>query len=150
MKFAACLLAGIVMTTFSCKKSADDVALAATTSTIDLRAVMPAGSWGVATLRQRTEDKSSGFKSITFVFSADGSLTATENNKTTKGTWVYSPAVTYYGGSGPASLTLNMGTAKPFDLLNRTWNLNSASTNSNLQLDNKEPADDEHLSFSRL
>jgi hypothetical protein len=63
---------------------------------------------------------------------------------------VYSPAVTYYGGSGLASLTFNMGTAKPYELLNGTWNLNSASTSSNLQLDHKEPAEDEHLSLVKL
>ncbi|GAB2527227.1 hypothetical protein [Spirosoma aerophilum] len=146
MKSVVFLLLVFVTTTFSCKK-ADEAVPASTASGIDVKAVMPVGNWSVGSLRQRTEDKSSNFKNINFVFSADGTVTATENNKTTKGTWVYSPAVTYYGGNGLASITLNMGTSKPYDLLNGTWNLNSASTSSNLQLDDKEPAEDEHLSF---
>ncbi len=149
MKLAVLLLAGLISITFSCKKS-DDAVPAATTSTIDVKAVMPVGSWSVGSLRQRTEDKSSSFKNISFVFSADGTVTATDNGKTTKGTWVYSPAVTYYGGNGLASITFSMGTSKPFDMLSGTWNLNSASTSSNLLLDYKEPAEDEHLSFVKL
>lgn len=147
MKLFVLLLVGLVTTTISCKKS-DDVAPATTTATtIDVKSVMPVGNWSVSSLRQRTEDKSSNFKDITFVFSADGSVTATQRNKSTKGSWIYSPAVTYYGGNGLSSLTLNLGTSKPFDLLNRTWNVNTESTNSTLKLDNKEPLEDEHLVF---
>ncbi|MVM40978.1 hypothetical protein GO730_30260 [Spirosoma sp. HMF3257] len=138
----------MVTLTISCKKS-DDVAPATTATTIDLKSVMPAGSWSVSSLRQKTEDKSSNFKNMTFAFSSDGSVTVTDGNKTTKGSWVYSPAVTYYGGDGFASLVLNMGTSKPFDLLNRTWNVNTESTTSTLKLDNKEPLDDEHLVFAK-
>ncbi|QDK81811.1 hypothetical protein EXU85_25645 [Spirosoma sp. KCTC 42546] len=147
MKLLVLLLVGLVTTTFSCKKS-DDVAPATTTATtIDVKSVMPTGNWSVSLFQQRTEDKSSNFKDITFVFSADGSVTATQGNKSTKGSWIYSPAVTYYGGNGLSSLTLNLGTSKPFDLLNRTWNVNTESTTSSLKLDNKEPLEDEHLIF---
>lgn len=146
MKLVVFICTMLMATTFSCKKF-DDAVPAATTATIDVKAVMPTGNWTVGSLRQRAEDKSSNFKNINFAFSADGTVTTTDNNKTTKGTWVYSPVVTYYGGSGLASITISLGTAKPYDLLNGTWNLNSSSTSSNIQLDYKEPAEDEHLSF---
>ncbi|WP_080239104.1 hypothetical protein [Spirosoma rigui] len=152
MKLSVLLLLAVCTTaTLSCKKSDDTATPAATGSTIDLKAVMPTGSWSIGTFQQRTEDKSSGFKNMSFVFSTDGTVTATQNGKITKGTWVYSPAVTYYGGNGLASLTINLGQSKPFDmLLNVTWNVNSASTSSSLQLDHKEPAEDEHISFVKL
>ena len=148
MKLIVFLLAGLMTMTVACKKSMDDTAPAAAATTIDVKAVMPTGSWSVRSFRQKTEDKSSNFKDMTFVFSADGTVTATQGNKTTKGTWSFSPAgVTYYGGNPLASVTLNMGTSKPFDLLNQAWNVNVASTTSDLKLDNKEPIDDEHLEF---
>lgn len=150
MKFSLIVLAALTFSVFSCKKASDDLTPATTTATVDVKAVMSVGSWTVGSFRQRTEDKSSGFKGITFVFSADGTVTATENNKTTKGTWFYSPAVTYYGGNGLSALTINISTSKPLDLLNRTWNINAASTNSGLKLDNKEPAEDEHVEFVKL
>ncbi|MCX6218992.1 hypothetical protein [Spirosoma sp.] len=150
MKLPLQLLLALTLSVFSCKKASDNLIPATATPTFDVKGVMATGSWTVGSFRQRTEDKSSGFKGITFVFSADGTVTATENNKTTKGTWVYSPAVTYYGGNGLSSLTINIGTSKPFDLLNATWNINAASTTSGLKLDNKEPAEDEHVEFVRL
>jgi hypothetical protein len=136
--------------TLSCKKSDDNVTPATTAATIDLKAVMPAGSWSIGSFRQRTEDKTSSFKNTTFVFKADGTVTATQDGVQTKGTWVYSPAVTYYGGNGVASVTINMGQSKPFDRLTETWNVNSVSTSTSLQLDHKEPAEDEHVSFVKL
>lgn len=151
MKLSILLLLAVCTTaTLSCKKSDDDATPATTAATIDLKTVMPVGSWSISSFRQRTEDKSSGFKNMSFVFSADGTATATQNGVLTKGTWAYSPAVTYYGGNGLASITINMGQSKPFDRLTETWNVNSASTSSSLQLDHKEPAEDEHVSFVKL
>ena len=143
------LLAVCSAAALSCKKS-DEATPAPTATTIDIKALMPVGSWSIGTFQQGAEDKSSGFKNVSFVFSADGTVTATQNSKITKGTWVYSPAVTYYGGNGLASLTINLGQSRPFDSLNVTWNVNSASTSSSLQLDHKEPAEDEHISFVKL
>ena len=128
MKLLILLIAGLTITTMSCKKSTDDVTPAATTPSSDLKSVMPVGTWTVSLYRQKTEDKTSSFKNMSFVFANDGTLTVTEGNKTSKGTWTSSPGgIVYYGGNASATMTISMGTAKPFDSLSKTWNVNTES-----------------------
>jgi hypothetical protein len=148
MKLLILFIAGIAITTVSCKKTTDAVAPASITSNTDVKSVMPFGAWKVSVYRQKAEDKTSSFRNMNFVFSADGTLTITEGSKTSKGTWASSPGgVLYYGGNATASLTISMGTAKPFDSVSKTWNVNTETTGADVKLDNKEPLEDEHLEF---
>jgi hypothetical protein len=111
-------------------------------------AELTAGKWVISSFTQKTEDKTSKFSGITFVFSSDGSVSADDNGKTTKGSWHYSPAVTYYGSSSKEALSINLGTAKPFDLLAKTWNLVSSSSTA-IKVDSPEVLEDEHVQFSK-
>ncbi|CCH00195.1 hypothetical protein FAES_2186 [Fibrella aestuarina BUZ 2] len=147
------LAASLILTTAlaSCKKS-DDAAPATTTTTADdVKPVLTTGTWSVSLYRQRTEIKTADYSGITFTFLADGTLTATEKGKTIRGTWTSTPGgVTYYGAApSVATLTINLGKDKPYDRISQSWNVNAATVASNIKLDYKEPADDEHLELVR-
>jgi hypothetical protein len=107
-------------------------------------------NWVISSYTQRTEDKTSMFEGVVFTFSDAGKMTATQNGSVIVGTWSYSPSSVVYYGSAPTkeSITINMGAAKPSKNLNRIWNVVS-SDGSALSLVNPEPADDEHIVFSK-
>jgi hypothetical protein len=110
------------------------------------------GTWVISSFVQRTDDKTSTFNGYSFTFSKGGTLEASNSGAVTKGSWSYSPsAVGYYGGPpSNASITMNLGTASPFNRLTRTWNIDSTKTNSSqLYLLNPEPAEGEHVIFSK-
>ncbi|MEZ0607947.1 hypothetical protein ACAW74_05490 [Fibrella sp. WM1] len=146
---AASLL--LTMAFVSCKKSDDATPATTTTTADDVKPVLTTGTWTVSLYRQRTEVKTSDYSGITFTFSADGTLTATEKGKTIRGTWTSTPGgVTYYGAApSVATLTISLGKDKPYDRISQSWNVNTATVASNVKLDYKEPADDEHLEFVR-
>src|SRR6476660_9787174 len=110
------------------------------------------GTWGVSSLLQRTEDKASQLSGFGFVFTATGSesgtVVATKGGTSVSGTWTHAPAVTYYGSSSKESIVLNLGTASPFAMLTKTWNVVS-STTTTLTLVSPEVLEDMHLVFSR-
>lgn len=108
------------------------------------------GSWTISSLTQRTEDKSSKFAGYSFVFAGDegGSVTATKNGSSVSGSWSHTPAVNYYGSTSTESITLNFGTASPFDMVTKTWNVESSSS-TKLTLVSPEVAEDSHLVFAR-
>ena len=107
------------------------------------------GIWKITSFTQKTEDKTSKFSDIGFTFNSDGSLTATsKNGSETKGTWAFTPAITYYGSSSKAAIAFNMGTGNPLNLLTKTWNFISSSY-SLLKINSPELLEDEHVQFSR-
>jgi hypothetical protein len=110
------------------------------------------GNWVIASLIQKTEDKTSQFSGYTLSFASNdaesGTITATRDNSTVTGTWRHSPAVTYYGSSSTESIVLNLGTATPFDRITGTWNVTS-STNTNLSLASPEVREDVRLVLSK-
>ena len=144
------LMAAIALFFASCAKSSvDPVTPPATSITAaSLTASLTAGSWVLSSFTQKTEDKTSKFTDIAFVFSADGTVTATKSGVETKGSWQYTPAVTYYGSSSKSAIALNMGAATPLDLLTKTWNFISV-TSTTLKIDSPELAEDEHVQFSK-
>ena len=115
-----------------------------------LKTQIISGTWIIKSYTQRTEDKTSQFAGVVFTFSNNGTLTANKNGNITNGTWSYTPsAVGYYGGPpSKASMALNLGAASPFDRLTKIWNI-ANNTDTLLKMDNPEPAEDEHLEFSR-
>ena len=146
----AALLIPIILFLGSCSKSSVDP-LSTSASAITPAALitaLTAGSWVLSSFTQKTEDKTSKFTDVIFTFSADGTVTATKNGTETKGSWQYTPAVTYYGSSSKSAIALSMGSASPFDLLTKTWNFISV-TSTTLKIDSPELAEDEHVQFSK-
>jgi len=79
---------------------------------------------------------------------AYGTVVATKGGTSVSGTWTHAPAITYYGSSSKESIVLNLGTASPFAMLTKTWNVVS-STTTTLTLVSPEVLEDMHLVFSR-
>jgi hypothetical protein len=127
-----------------CKKDSNNQP---TPSADPISTVVSSGIWSVSSYTQRTENKTSMFTGISFVFSSDGKISAT-GTSSANGTWISTPATAgYYGG--PASLAtfnISLGTSDPFSRISKSWNV-AQQTATLLQLDNREPAEDEHLIF---
>lgn len=127
----------------------DDSAPNNTTDSTLNTAAIASGTWFISSYTQRTETKTSDYAGMVFTFSADGKIAVT-GTATANGTWTYSPpSAGYYGG--PASLatfTINIP-GSPFNRLSRRgWNVGSQSSTSIL-LNYPEPADDEHVTFTK-
>ena len=111
------------------------------------------GNWVVASLVQRTEDKTSQFSGYTFKFTStgtdNGTVTATRNGATVNGIWSHAPSVTYYGSTpSTESIALNLGTSTPFDRLTKTWNVVS-TTSVTFTLVSPEVLEDTHLVLTK-
>ena len=122
------------------------------TASVNPSSVVVSGTWGISSLSQRDEDKTSSFTGYTFTFTSAGSLQAEKSGAVTTGTWSYTPSAVSYYGSTPskASITINLGASKPFSQLTRIWNVDSVNTNaSRLALISPEVAEDMHLNFSK-
>jgi hypothetical protein len=130
----------------SCSKDVASNGAAATTDT--LTRFVTSGTWIVSSLLQKAEDNTSKFAGFVFTFSADGTLTASQNGHQTKGSWHYTPAVTYYGSSSKEAININMGTSEPLKRLTKTWNLKSKAANL-IEMDSPEILEDEHLQFQK-
>lgn len=115
--------------------------------------VLPGGSWTVKYIRDGA-DKSSLFAGVTFVFTTDGVVTASDNKGiVAQGSWYSTPGgITYYGGP-PSIATVAFGFSKStpneYYKLSQSWNLNLGSTQNDVYIDNKEPLANEHLEFIR-
>jgi len=143
------LLLAAVLFLVSCSKSpVDPVVNPLVFSADSVTASLTTGTWMISSFTQKTEDKTSKFDGFTFIFSADGSVTATISGTETKGTWHFTPAVTYYGSTSKSAVALNLGAATPLSQLTKTWNFVSA-TSTLLKVDSPELAEDEHVQFSR-
>ncbi len=134
----------------ACSSSSPSVTAPAPTATVTPATMT--GNWVVASLVQRTEDKTSQFSGYTLTFtstSADnGTVVATRNGSSVSGIWSHSPAVTYYGSSSKESIVLNLGISTPFDRLTHTWNVVS-TTASTLSLASPEVLEDTHLMLTK-
>ncbi|MBS1598836.1 MAG: hypothetical protein JST75_11485 [Bacteroidetes bacterium] len=143
---AAIAVAMIIGT--SCKKSYTSPG--SNSGTDSVTNIVTNGTWIISSYTQKVEDKTNTFAGITFVFSSDGKLTADDKGNKTTGSWSTTPYTPgYYGGPAAlATLTISMGTASPFNKIDKSWNVGEKS-NSSFKLDNKEPLEDEHLVFSK-
>ncbi len=141
------LLAAIVLCA-SCSKSPADAVATPAAATSSVTAALTQGIWVVSSFVQKTEDKTSKFSDVSFVFSADGKVTITQKGSSSKGTWQFTPAVTYYGATSKDAIALNAGAGTPLNLLTKTWNMVSSSATT-LKLDSPELTEDEHVQFSK-
>lgn len=133
----------IALLLVSCKK--DSVAPAAVTGIT----VAP-GNWIVSSYTQKAENKTAAFSGVLFTFNEGGVLSVVDGSKTISGSWSSTKGgITYYGGPpSTATFTISLGTTTPYDKISKVWNvaLQDATT---IQLDNKEPLEDEHLTFTK-
>lgn len=123
-----------------------------TTTTINPASLVVSGTWAISSIIQRTEDKTSDYTGYVFTFMNEGSMKAEKNGAITNGTWSYTPSAVVYYGSTPskASLTINLGSAKPFGQLSRIWNIDSVNTTSSrLALISPEVAEGMRLNFAK-
>jgi hypothetical protein len=149
-KLTAALFISAIFSLASCSKSSVDSTTPSDTTTANLTAALTTGKWAVSSFIEKIEDKTSKFNDLVFAFSTDGTVTATsKNGSSTKGSWYYTPAVTYYGSTSKAAIALNMGAGNPLDLLTKTWNFIS-STSTTLKVDSPELLEDKHVQFSKL
>jgi hypothetical protein len=121
-------------------------------ATPDIPALLQAGPWKLASLTQRSEDKSGALNGYVFRFLAGGSLTAEKVGETSTGSWAYTPAaVVYYGATGSnASLRMQITGDAAFARLNKIWNIDSVHTSaSTLTLVSPEIAEQETAIFLR-
>lgn len=123
----------------ACKKNDDTPA---TTN-----AAVTSGAWVVSSFTQRTEDKTSDFAGLEFVFSADAKLIVSGSQNIT-GTWSYTAPSSGYYGSPTGSFVINLGADAPFRRLTDSWNI-ASQTSTLLKLDNREAAEDEHVVFTK-
>ena len=144
---AAAFLMGLILFT-SCSKSTVAPSTPANPSTNDLTSNLSSGSWIVSSLTEKGEDKTGKFAGFHFVFLANGGLKASKNGVETQGSWQYTAAVTYYGSTSTAAISISLGNSTPLDLLTGKWNMVSSSSTS-LKADSPEIAQDEHLAFSK-
>mgnify|MGYP003298794302 CR=1 FL=1 len=108
------------------------------------------GNFTITSYTQRTENKTAQFAGAVFTFSTNNTVTAAMNGTTTSGTWSHIPySVGYYGGEPTKeSISISLGTASPLDRLSKTWNVSSSSA-TQVVLVTPEPADDEHITFTK-
>jgi hypothetical protein len=132
----------------ACNKSSTDNVSPSNNNTSPSSAFI-SGNWAITSYTQRTENKTNQFAGAVFTFNENGGVSVVMNGTTSTGTWAYYPStVGYYGGTpSVASMSLSFGTSA-LSRLNRTWNITSSSSTSVL-LVNPEPADDEHITFTK-
>lgn len=131
----------------SCKKNYSTPPAAAGT---DPSTVVSKGTWAVSSYTQKTEDKTSSLSGTVFTFSSNGSVSASNGGKTVSGIWSSSKGgISYYGGPPSiATFTINFTSDNNLIKISKSWNVASEDDVS-IKLDNKEPLEDEHLSFSK-
>ena len=146
MKKGMLILATFILVATSCKNGND---VTPTTTATDVKSNLVSGSWTISSFRQKNEDKTSAFSGVTFVFNSDGTVNATKSGTITTGTWSSAAAQPSYYGAPPSAATfsLNMNGSSSFAKLNKSWDVNTATTSNDIKLDNKERLEDEHLEF---
>jgi myosin-crossreactive antigen len=149
MKNSLLLLIAFLSIMSACSKH-DTVTPSTDSTATDIKSNISTGKWTISLFRQKLEDKTATFSGVAFVFNANGSVTATDTKgNATTGSWSSTAAQPSYYGAPPAAatFTLTMAGSGNFAKINKSWDVNKATTATSIQLDNKEPLEDEHLTF---
>jgi hypothetical protein len=101
------------------------------------------GSWKVSLLTDDGRDETSDYDGYTFVFAADGKLTATRGAVTTTGTWL-----TRRDDGSNELVILLATTDRDLLELNDDWDI-VLSTNSKIELQDDNDERDEKLHFTK-
>src|SRR5947209_1753571 len=94
-----CILFSSVISMYSCSKNSVAPDPGTNNDPNSVPALITVGSWKISSFTEANEDKTKQFADFTFIFTGDGKLTATANDKSTIGTWNWG-GVRYYGVSG--------------------------------------------------
>lgn len=92
--------------------------------------------------RNLNEDKTADFNNYTFIFTADGKISALKNNIALPGNYKETPS---HEGEG-AKLTINFSDA-PLDELNKNWQIDLISNNA-IHLSDDDVSSNEVLEFT--
>jgi len=137
----------LLLTAAGCSHKEDSVAPASAAGAT-FPEIIASGNWVVTSCTQGTEDKTNSMSGIRFTFDKNGQATAVQGSDLTPGGWAWG-GNSYYGT--PASsktVTFAFGARKPFDKISRPWIIQEA-TAAVMKLDSSNPAEAEHLVFSR-
>jgi hypothetical protein len=111
------------------------------------------GTWKVTSYVEIGVDGTDKFSTYTFNFNTSGAITANQSGKISSGTWLYVPAVFYYGipvyGSSPDGFDINFGLTRPLSLLGKNLFI-SKKTTTNFYLSSVNPAEDTHITFTKI
>ena len=114
---------------------------------------MPTGTWTVKSYYRTFSSSTSDYAGYKLVFTP-GVVTATDNKGNVYSGWWYATIggqIPYYGGAPSiTALTMSFPKSAPNQLkrLTATWNVNLATTTTDVVLDNFEPLSGERIEFS--
>ena len=144
MRALAFVLLLAVAGSTGCKKNTDTV----TPATATFPQIVAPGTWTITSFTQGTEDKLKLLSGMSIAFTSDGKAVATQGKDSTPGSWSWG-GNSYYGTPADSkTVTLNFGVKTPYDRLSKVWTIIDAK-NSVINLDNANPAENEHLSLSK-
>ena len=123
------------------------------TSPLPIGSLIAVGTWKVTSYVERGLDDTQKFSSYTFTFSLSGAITANQSGKILNGTWLYLPAVFYYGipiyGTSPDGFNISFGITRPLSLLGKNLFI-SKKTTTNFYLSSVNPTEDTHITFTKI
>ena len=123
------------------------------TSPLPIGTLITVGTWKVTRYMEGTQDGTKDFANYTFNFDATGKITAHQGGNSFFGTWLYVQAIFYYGipiyGSSPDGFNISFGTARPLSLLGKNLFI-SKKTTTNFYLDSVNPAENTHVTFTKI
>ncbi len=125
-------LAAMLMLATSCKNEKDDT---------DPTQIISSGSWRVGHYMDSGNDETSDFIGYSFVFSANGTLTATRNDISKTGTWMKDNA----SNKLIIDLGLDIDTNRPLGELTDDWKITTFASSEISLVDDSSP--DEMLVF---
>ena len=112
-------------------------------------ALIISGTWKVTSMTEPGQNNTSKFSGYTFTFSNDGKIAAISNGKSSSGTWVWS-GTSYYGvNNNKPIFSINLGNDDPTRRLSHNWVVEQKSATA-FTLGSSEPAEDEHVTFTKL
>jgi hypothetical protein len=124
------------------------------TPMMSVSAVMPGGAWTVRYFVKNV-DQSASFSGVTFVFSANNTMTAFNKSGVSIGTTTWASTLgstLYYGALDRPIVTLTLPSnsgKKTVNPLASSWILNTGSTINEVYLDNIDTTGDEHVILNR-
>jgi hypothetical protein len=123
------------------------------TSPLPIGSLITVGTWKVTSYLERGVDGTNKFSNYTFTFNSSGIMTANQNGQMSIGSWLYVPAVFYYGvpvyGTSPDGFDISFGTTRPLSLLGKGLFI-SKKTTTNFYLNSINPVEDTHIIFTKM
>ena len=142
------ILSVCLSTFYSCSKSNSSPSTDPV-NTDTFTAIVTTGTWRITNMTEPGQNNTAKFSGYTFSFLKDGKITAVSSGKTTSGTWAWS-GTSYYGVNiNKPIFSINLGNDDPVRRLSHNWVVEQKSENA-FTLGSSEPAEDEHVTFTKL